>query len=90
MTKAELCRAIAQKTGLQIKETTEVLEAFIDIVQSELTKGEKVTLRGFGTFKKKHRPERKARNLSNGTEVVVPARDVVHFIPSSQFFEEIN
>ncbi len=54
-------------------------------VRNSLTNGESVYLRGFGTFYRKHRAEKKARNISKNTTVVVPAHDVPAFKPSKSF-----
>lgn len=87
MTKAELSREIAQETGLQIKEVIAVLDSFVHTVKSQVIKKESVVLRGFGTFKMRHRNEKIARNIAKGTEIVIPAKDVPSFKPSTQFFE---
>ncbi len=54
-------------------------------VRNSLTNGENVYLRGFGTFYRKHRAEKKAHNISKNTTVVVPAHDVPAFKPSKSF-----
>lgn len=90
MTKAELAREIAQKTGLQIKEVTAVLESFFETVKTQIINDDRVTLRGFGSFMMRHRAERKARNIQKGTEVIIPAKDIPTFKASSQFFEKTN
>lgn len=87
MTKAELSKQIAIQTGLQIKEVTNVLESFFSIVKSQVINNDSVTLRGFGSFRMRHRKEKIARNISKGTEVVIPAKDVPSFRPSKQFLE---
>lgn len=42
-------------------------------------------LRGFGTFQPKKRAEKKARNITAGTTIIVPAHEVAHFKPSKSF-----
>lgn len=46
---------------------------------------EPVYLRGFGTFQPKKRAEKKARNITAGTTIIVPAHEVAHFKPSKSF-----
>ena len=87
MTKAELSKHIAMQTGLHIKVVTEVLEAFFGIVKSQVINNQSVTLRGFGSFRMKHRKEKIARDITKGTEIVIPAKDIPSFRPSKQFLE---
>lgn len=87
MTKAELSRHIAMQTGLTIKEVTDVLENFFTTIKSQVINDQSVTIRGFGSFRMKHRKEKIARDISKGTEVVIPAKDVPSFRPSKQFLE---
>ena len=87
MTKAELSREIAIQTGLSIKEVTDVIETFFSTIKTQIAKGDSVTIRGFGTFKMKHRNEKTARDISKGTEMVIPAKDIPSFKPSKQFLE---
>ena len=87
MTKAELSKKIAEESGQAIKDVNFMLDSFISIVKEQVISGNEVTLRGFGTFKMKHRGERKARNISKGTIISIPAKDIPTFKPSTQFFE---
>lgn len=87
MTKAELSKKIAEASGQTIKDVNSILDAFTSIIKEQVINGNEVTLRGFGTFKMKHRGERKARNIKEGTEITIPPKDVPTFKPSSQFFE---
>lgn len=89
MTKAELSKKISKETGLQIKDVTLILEEFFSTVKEQIIKGERITIRGFGTFKMKHRAEKKAQNITKGTAVIIPAKDIPSFKASKQFFEEI-
>ncbi len=85
MTKQELVSAAAQQTGVERATVSAVVEAFMEQVRESLTNGESVYLRGFGTFYRKHRAEKKARNISKNTTIVVPAHDVPAFKPSKSF-----
>ncbi len=62
MNKTELVAAIAEKTGLAKKDAEKALAAFVETVEAELKKGEKIQLVGFGTFEVR---ERAARNGIN-------------------------
>ncbi len=85
MTKQELVSAAAQQTGVEKATVSAVVEAFMEQVRNSLTNGENVHLRGFGTFYRKHRAEKKARNITKNTTIVVPAHDVPAFKPSKSF-----
>ncbi len=85
MTKQELVSAAAQQTGVERAIVSAVVEAFMEQVRESLTNGESVYLRGFGTFYRKHRAEKKARNITKNTTIVVPAHDVPAFKPSKSF-----
>ncbi len=85
MTKQELVSAAAQQTGVERATVSAVVEAFMEQVRNSLTNGESVYLCGFGTFYRKHRAEKKARNITKNTTIVVPAHDVPAFKPSKSF-----
>lgn len=85
MTKQELVSAAAQQTGVEKATVSAVVEAFMEQVRNSIEKEENVYLRGFGTFYRKHRAEKKARNISKNTTIVVPAHDVPAFKPSKSW-----
>lgn len=87
MTKAELFRDIAQHTGLQIKDVTTVLESFFSAVKCQVAQGNKVTIRGFGTFYMRHRKEKVVRNIQKETSFIIPEKDIPTFKVSAQFLE---
>ena len=79
MKKKELVAAIAEKTGLTIKDSTAALAAFISTVEEQLKAGESVQLPGFGTFEVRERAERKALNPRTKETITVPATKVPAF-----------
>ncbi len=85
MTKQELVSAAAQQAGVEKATVSAVVEAFMEQIRNSLTNGENIYLRGFGTFQLKHRAEKKARNISKNTTVIVPAHDVPAFKPSKSW-----
>jgi len=85
MTKQELVAVVAKETGLSSNEAKGAVEATIASIKEAVERGEAVYLRGFGTFQRKHRAAKVARNISRNTPIVVPARDVPHFKPSKGF-----
>lgn len=88
MTKQEIVKEVAKATGIESKAVLSVVEGFMEQVRNSLTNGENVYLRGFGTFSLKHRAEKKARNISKNTTLIVPAHDVPVFKPSKEFMSK--
>ena len=66
MNKTELIAAVADNAELSKKDAEKALKAFVDVVTSELKKGEKVQLVGFGTFEVSERSAREGRNPQTG------------------------
>ena len=66
MNKTELIAAVADNAELSKKDAERALKAFVDVVTSELKKGEKVQLVGFGTFEVSERSAREGRNPQTG------------------------
>ena len=79
MTKTDLINEVAQTTGLSKAKTGEALDAIVQTIQSALSKGEKVTLVGFGSWETQSREARKGRNPKNGEEIAIPAKRVARF-----------
>ena len=83
MTKAELVNKIMQKTDL-------VVQTILDSIIESLQGGEKVELRGFGSFKIRVRGPRKGRNPKTGESVDVPAKKIPYFKPGKELRDLIN
>ena len=90
MTKAELTREIADRTGIDRPAVLTIVEAFMDTVKESMQGGEEVFLRGFGSFILKHRAEKPARNISKNTTLIIPAHDVPAFKPSKEFLNKMR
>ena len=69
MNKTELIEAIAGQTGLKKKDAEAAVVAFVNAVETALSKGEKVQLVGFGTFETKTRGAREGRNPKTGETI---------------------
>ena len=59
MTKKELDKAVAQKTEITLKKAAEVSDAIFEEIADCIKKGDSITIKGFGTFDKVHRKEKK-------------------------------
>jgi integration host factor subunit beta len=90
MTKADLVEMISQETGLSKKDTNVVVNGILENVSRALSEGDKVELRGFGSFKVKQRRSRRARNPRTGNPVDVPSKLVPYFKASNELKEKVN
>jgi DNA-binding protein HU-beta len=85
MNKGELIDAVADASGESKRTAESVVNALIDTVEAQVKKGEKVTLPGFGTFERRARSARTARNPRTGEEIKVKATKVPAFKPGAGF-----
>lgn len=90
MTKAEIVREIAEKTGVEKQVVMQVVEGMMESIKNSMINGEEVFLRGFGSFIIKRRAEKTARNISKNTTIVIPAHNIPVFKPSKSFQEKIK
>ena len=90
MTKIEIVREIASKTGLPTKDVMVIVESLMDTIKSSMENGEEVFLRGFGSFIIKRRAEKTARNISKNITVIVPAHDIPAFRPAKEFMDQVK
>jgi len=79
MTKTQFLQALAEKTGHTKKESTNFVDALVDLLYSEVRKGGEVVLPGLGKLMKKFRPARMGRNPATGEQIQIPAKTVVKF-----------
>ena len=90
MTKIELVREIASKTGLENKDVLVIVESLMETIKTSMAEGEEVFLRGFGSFIIKHRADKTARNISKTTTCNLPAQDIPSFRPAWEFMEKLK
>ncbi len=90
MTKAELVDLITGNTGLNRRDTVTVVNLIMENIGNALAAGDKVELRGFGSFKVKSRRSRLARNPRTGDAVDVPAKRVPYFKASNELKDRLN
>ena len=90
MTKIELVREIAAKTGLENKDVMVIVETLMQTIKTSMSEGEEVFLRGFGSFIIKHRADKTARNISKNTTVIIPAHDIPAFKPAKEFMDKLK
>jgi integration host factor subunit beta len=90
MTKAELVEEVARAGGLTRKHSEVIVEAVFASIMEALQKGDKIELRGFGSFRLRQRRSRSGRNPKTGAGVVVPSKRVPHFKPGKELRELVN
>jgi len=90
MTKAELADIISWQTGVSKKDTGTIINLILENISGALMRGDKVELRGFGSFKVKTRRARQARNPRTGAAVQVPAKRVPYFKSSNDLKARMN
>ncbi len=90
VTKAQIVGRIADATGLTKVEADAVIDGFMITVIEAVEAGEKVELRGFGTFRARERAPRNARNPQTNETMVVPRRFVPVFKPATEFRRAVN
>ncbi|GEM_PF-44833 len=90
MTKAVVAQKVAEKTGLNRKDTMVALEILLEAIKSALKEGQKVSLVGFGTFYVKQKGARNGRNPRTAQRIFIPAKTVAMFKPGKAFREMVN
>ncbi len=90
MTKAELITEIALKTGFDKKSINVIIDGFTEGVKSNLSKGENVYIRGFGSFVTKTRAAKVARNITREISIAVPEHKIPSFRPAAEFKEAVR
>jgi integration host factor subunit beta len=90
MTKAELVDQIAMRTGLSKRQSEEALGLFLQRIVEALQTGDKVELRGFGSFRCRFRQPRRGRNPKTAEAVAVPGKRVPLFKVGKQLHERLN
>lgn len=83
MKKAELIKALAEKTGTTQKASRETLDAFVEVITDGLVEGKAIPLSGVGKFETYTRAARKGHNPSTGEPIDIPEAGAVRFKASS-------
>ncbi len=83
-TKQDLIQDVTCATGIVKSKVRIVIEQFFDVVAESLVEGNTIELRGFGTFARKERKARPARNPRTGETVYLDSRSVIAFKFSSE------
>jgi len=91
MTRIDLVTTIQEAIeGLNRRQCEVVVNSIFDSIRDALASGEKVELRGFGSFKVRSRRSRDGRNPKTGEAVHVPSKTVPYFKPGKELRERVN
>ena len=96
MTKSELmlrlAELVAAQKGTQLvaKDVEHSVKVLVDARTRSLAKGQRIEIRGFGSFDLNHRPARVGRNPKTGDKVEVPEKYVPHFKPGKELRERVD
>ena len=90
MTKSELIEEVARVSNLTKKHSEVIVNTVFQSIIEAMQKDDKIELRGFGSFRIRHRRSRQGRNPKTGDRVAVPAKKIPYFKPGKELKELIN
>jgi integration host factor subunit beta len=90
MTKADLIEEVSRVVEFTRKESEVIVEAIFSSVVKSLKDGDKIEIRGFGSFRTRQRQSRVGRNPKTGARVEVPAKRIPYFKPSKELKDLVN
>lgn len=90
MNKSELIKTLAEQSNLSLDESTMVVNTFVDSMKKALLEGDRVEIRGFGSFKIKEYGGYAGRNPRTGEKVVVEPKRLPFFRAGKELKEFLN
>ncbi|MBV9146449.1 MAG: integration host factor subunit beta [Acidobacteria bacterium] len=90
MTKADLIEEVARITEVTRRDSEIIVETIFDSIVHSLRAGDKIEIRGFGSFRTRQRNSRIGRNPKTGDRVDVPAKKIPFFKPSKELKDLVN
>src|SRR5438477_12385520 len=90
MKKSDLVDAISGKVSLPKGQVQQMVDDVFELIAEGRSKGEKIDLRGFGTFSVRDSAARTGRNPQTGEPISIPARRVPGFKPGKELKERVN
>ena len=90
MKKSDLVDVIAEKSGVAKSQAQAIVDDLLELLSDALSKGEKIDLRGFGTFSVRDSAARTGRNPQTGVTIQIPARRVPAFKPGKELRDRVN
>lgn len=83
MTKSDIVEKVAEKSGISKKDSIDMVESVFSVLKTTLENGEDIKIARFGKFEVKNKHERKGRNPQTGESIIIGARRILSFTPSS-------
>jgi len=91
MTKSELIDLLTQRQGhLKAEDVDMAVKSLLEMMGGSLAHGERIEIRGFGSFSLHYRPPRTGRNPKTGDAVALPGKHVPHFKPGKELRERVS
>jgi len=90
LTKFQIIEEVRANNRLTKKQSSETVEALLEIMKETLASGEDVLISGFGKFCVKNKKERRGRNPATGEDMMLDARKVITFKCSGKLRERVN
>ena len=91
MTKSELIEILSRRQGhLKSDDVDMAVKTLLEMMSNALTEGERIEIRGFGSFSLHFRPPRLGRNPKTGDSVALPGKFVPHFKPGKELRDRVN
>jgi len=91
VTKSELIEKIAEKmTNLTVKDVERIVNVFFAKLTAALAAGDRIEIRGFGTFSVRTRKPRVAINPRNNERIEVPSKNTIHFKTGKELHARLN
>jgi len=90
MNQGDLAFAISKRFFLTQVESGEIIKFILSRITEDIKKGERVYLRGFGSFNKEKRESKKVRHPETGKIITIPKRTTVDFNPSESLIKKIS
>ena len=90
MSRTELVLKLSEKENITAKDAKRVVDLLFDAMKEAFEKGERIEIRGFGTFTVRHYRNRRGRNPKTGQSVDVPPRRVPFFKVGKELKERVN
>ena len=90
MRKSDLINNISDKTGIPKVDVLVTVETLIKEIKENITKGENIYIRGFGSFITKKRAAKIGRNIKKNVAVQIPEHYIPAFKPSKEFVNEVK
>jgi integration host factor beta subunit len=90
LNRTELSKEISKKTGMSQKEALKYIDIILGSISDAMEKGERVEIRGFGSFIVKKYDQRKGVNPKTGEKITIPSKKLPAFKPGKDLKDKIN